>query len=406
LTNTSLVSGFSLLKLANVRRIFFAYIITYIGTAMAPIAMVFGVLELTGSPKDTAYVMAASTIATILILLIGGALADRYSRKMIILFSEVFAMVNQAVIAVLFLKGIATVEWLAFLMLFNGIAMGFNAPATTGLIVQVVDREQLQSLNALLGIAKNGAHVAGAALGGILVALIGVGWTFTIDAISFGVSAILFATLKLKPQIKGIRYSMIRELASGWHVFRSHKWIWVIVIQFAFVVSAYQAIIAVVGPAIAFEYYQGSQSWGWIMAGFGAGLFVGGFIGMKINPKYPLRLATICVFSASFNPLSLSVPLPVLLTILLAFLNGILWEIFGIIWVSTLQKRIAPDMLSRVSAYDYIGSIGLAPIGIILSGIFFESLGFRVVTLVSAAIIVFATLCALMVKDVWYMERD
>ena len=82
-----------LLRQPNVFKLFAAFLITNMGTAMAPIAMAFGVLELTGSAADTAYVMAASTIATILVLLVGGTVADRYSRKTVIFCAELFSAV-------------------------------------------------------------------------------------------------------------------------------------------------------------------------------------------------------------------------------------------------------------------------------------------------------------------------
>jgi MFS family permease len=133
---------------------------------MAPIAMAFGVLELTGSTEDAAIVIAAPTLASIAVLLIGGVLADRTSRQMLIVFAEALAMLAQFSIAYLFLSEKATVFALTGLMLVLGVAMALNAPASTGLIVQLVEREELQAINALLGMARNGAKAGGAALGG------------------------------------------------------------------------------------------------------------------------------------------------------------------------------------------------------------------------------------------------
>ena len=149
--------GLGLLRSPKLARLFLAYAITYSGTAMAPIAIAFGVLELTGSTADSSVVIAAPTLASIAILLLGGALADRASRQRQIVFAESLAAVTQAIIATLFITGHATVPLLAGLMLVNGVAAALNTPAATGFVPQVVERDQLQAANALLGVARNGA---------------------------------------------------------------------------------------------------------------------------------------------------------------------------------------------------------------------------------------------------------
>ena len=161
-----LKAGFSLLRDGNIAKLFVAYLVTYTGTAMAPIAIAFGVLELTGSASAAAVVIAAPTMASIVVILFGGVIADRTSRKRVIYSAELLAMSVQFAMAFALLSGAATVPLLTALMLVNGIAMAFHAPAATGLIIQLVDPASLQSANALLGTARNGAIAGGAALGG------------------------------------------------------------------------------------------------------------------------------------------------------------------------------------------------------------------------------------------------
>lgn len=390
-----------LFRIPNVRNLVFAYLVTYLGTAMAPIAMAFGVLELTDSTKSMSLVMASGTVAIITVLMISGVVADRTSRQKVIVWSESVAMVAQAIIAVLFITETATVPLLAVFMFINGMAFGFNGPAETGFIPQLVDKKDLQKLNSILGIARHGAMVAGAALGGLLVSVIGAGWTFAIDAATFAMSAFLISRMTTKTQTFAESEPFFRQLALGWKVFMSHTWLWTIVLQFAFVLAGYQAVLNVLGPAVSQEIFDGSKSWGWVMAALSTGLFVGGFIGIKYTPRYPLRVASFCVFSAALIPLALGGPFSLGIVIIAAFLNGVGWELFGILWVSTLQKKIPSEYLSRVSAYDYIGSIGLAPVGMIVVGFAYEALGFQTVALVCGALIIVATVLVLLVKDVW-----
>ena len=243
---------------------------------MAPIAIAFGVLELTGSTSAASIVIAAPTIASIVVLLVGGVLADRTSRQRIIVLAEGLAMFAQFFIAFLFLSDKATVPALTMLMLVNGIAVALNAPAALGLITQIVERDELQAINALLGTARNGAVAGGAALGGILVATLGAGVTLVIDAASFGVSALLVMSLKPRLQIPPEKASVIQDLRLGWKEFTSHTWLWVIVLQFSLVVAALGSVFGLIGPAVALEHMNGAIDWGFIAASFGMGTLVGG----------------------------------------------------------------------------------------------------------------------------------
>ena len=243
-------AGWRVLRQRDVSRLFVAYGITYSGTAMAPIAMAFGVLELTGSTRDAAIVIAAPTVASIAVLLVGGVLADRTSRQGMIVVSESLAMLAQLSIAILFLTGTATVPLLTGLMLVNGVAMALHAPAASGMIVQIVAREDLQSANALLGIARNGAMAGGAALGGVLVSVFGAGITLAIDAASFGASALLVLSLRPRAQVQPERASVAQDLRLGWREFVSHTWLWVIVVQFSLLVAVHESVFGLIGPAV------------------------------------------------------------------------------------------------------------------------------------------------------------
>ena len=399
-------AGLALLRRRDVSRLFIAYLVTYTGTAMAPIAIAFGVLDLTGSTRDSAIVIAAPTIAAIGILLIGGVLADRTSRQRIMVFSDLLAMIAQLSIAFLLLSGEATVPMLTLLMLINGTAMALNFPASTGLIIQIVDRDELQTVNALLGTARNSAVAGGAALGGVFVATLGAGMTLVIDAISFGASAILVLSLRPRLQISLEKASFIADLAHGWKEFVRHTWLWVIVAQFSLLVAVHESLFGLIGPAVALERMGGATDWGFIAASFGVGLLLGGVLSLRIDVKHPMRFATLLTFSFAALPLALAVPLSMPLVAAAALINGMTGEIFSVLWNTTLQQKIPPQMLSRVSAYDHLGSLGLAPLGIVAAGFVFELLGHRTTLLTAAAFVIIPSLAAFAVRDVRMLTRS
>ncbi len=373
---------------------------------MAPIAIAFGVLELTGSTSAASIVIAAPTIASIVVLLVGGVLADRTSRQRIIVLAEGLAMFAQFFIAFLFLSDKATVPALTMLMLVNGIAVALNAPAALGLITQIVERDELQAVNALLGTARNGAVAGGAALGGILVATLGAGVTLMIDAASFGVSALLVMSLKPRLQIQPEKASVIQDLRLGWKEFTSHTWLWVIVLQFSLVVAALESVFGLIGPAVALEHMNGAIDWGFIAASFGMGTLVGGVLSLKINVKHPMRFGTMCVFTFCSVPLALAVPLSVYLVSTAAFVEGVAGQLFAVLWYTSIQQKVPAHMLSRVSAYDHLGSIALAPLGLVVAGFLFELIGFRTTLIIAALVVIVPTVLAFSVKDVRMMTSS
>ncbi|EAQ65788.1 putative transmembrane efflux protein [Marinomonas sp. MED121] len=395
---------FSLLKQGNVTKISIAYFISFFGTAMAPIAMAFGVLELTGSTKDSAIVIAAPITGSIIIMLLGAAIADRTSRKAMIVVADIIAMLAQLIIACLFIFEQANIVNLTILMLINGIAFGLHAPAAMGLIPQLVKKKDLQGTNAIVGIARSSAMILGAAAGGILVATFGAGMTLLIDTGTFALATFLVISLRPSKQIKSQGESIIQELKLGWKEFTSRKWLWVIVVQFCFIVASVEAVYGLIGPAVAKDQMGGAADWGLIAAAIGAGTIVGGIASFYMRFTHPLKVATLTSFSFSFISLALIMPLQLHWIMLAAFLGGIGWEMFSILWTTTLHQAIPSHMLSRVSAYDHIGSIGLAPLGIVVAGFLYESLGFQIVLILCALTVIIPTVLVYCVREVREFE--
>lgn len=392
--------GLKLLRKADFARLFFAYLVTYTGSAMAPIAMAFGVLELTGSTRDASFVIAAPILAQIVILLLGGTLADRTSRQKIMVRAESLAAAAQFIIAALFLSDTATVPVLALLMLVNGIAIAFFTPSTIGFITQVVERDELQAANSLLGAARSSATMAGAALAGVLVAAFGAGVAIAIDAASFLASAILVSRIRAAVQERGATVSLLEDLRLGWREFISHQWLWTIVLQFSIMVAAFEAVYGLLGPAIAKHQMGGALDWGLIAACSGLGTVVGGIAAMRLRVERPMLVASLLCFFFSGTALTLSLPAHLLIVAGAAFIGGIAGQIFAVLWYTTLQTEVPASMLSRVSAYDHLGSIALAPMGLVIGGILYESIGATQTMLISAGAIVIPTILVLFVPGV------
>jgi len=393
--------GFALLRQRDFARLFAAYLVTHTGSAMAPIAIAFGVLDLTGSTRSGALVVAAPVVAQILILLIGGALADRTSRQRILVRADVVAAVSQACVAGLFLSGTARLPLLIGLALVNGAAFAFHQPAAVGFIPQVVDRSQLQAANALLGAARSGALMFGAALAGVLVAALGAGPTLALDALSFAVAARLIARIAPRAVAPvgsaaasdagtdGEPTSLLHDLRVGFREFTAHAWLWTIVLQFSVLVMGVEALFGLIGPATARDVLGGPRDWGFIMGAFGAGTIAGGALTLRLRIERPMLVATSTIFLWAPLPMLLAVSAGLPLLLLAAFVMGTAAQTFSVLWYTTMHTEIPPDRLSRVSAYDHLGSVALAPLGVVVAGFLYEAIGGpRTLALIVAMIVV------------------
>ena len=140
-----------------------------IGGAVAPVALAFAVVDLTGSPVDLGLVLAASFVPQILFLLAGGVWADRLPRHAVMVASDVVGGLAQAAVAVLLLTGRCEVWHLVGLAAVRGAASAFFGPASTAVVPQTVSAHHLQLANALRAVSRNGTSIVGAAAAGVLV---------------------------------------------------------------------------------------------------------------------------------------------------------------------------------------------------------------------------------------------
>ena len=398
--------GLALLREASFARVFAARSISAFGTAMAPVALPFAVLEdLGGSARDVGLVIAAGSGAQVLMQLFAGALADRGSRKRQMVGADTIAAGFQGSIAALLLTGHATLPLVVALQLGIGLAFALHWPAAVGLVPLVVERERLQPANALLSIAHSTALGLGAAAGGFLAAHFGAGTALAVDAATFAASALLIAGVSARPQARSIAASLVAELRAGWREFTTHRWLWAIVLQFTVMMVGWFGTFAVVGPVVAQRALGGAEAWGTIAAAYGFGMIAGGFVALRVHFPRPIFAATLTCFGHAPVPLLLVAPSPVAWIAAGAFVAGVGVEVFSVLWNTALQTHVAPEALSRVSAYDVVGSIALVPLGEVLAGFAVDAIGPPLTLLWATAAIVLPTAAVLCVPEVRHLRN-
>ncbi|OLT28157.1 hypothetical protein BJF83_01360 [Nocardiopsis sp. CNR-923] len=377
----------------------------FLGNGMASVAVAFAVLDATGSLVNVGLVVGARSLANVCLLLLGGVLADRLPRSLVLRGGCVLAAGSQAALAAALLTGAASLPLMIGLSLVNGAAAAANLPAAAALTPQTVPAALLRPANAVLRVGVHAGMFAGAGLGGAVVGAAGSGWAIAADAALFALAGVAFTLLRVP---SGPRRDdgggVLRDLLEGWREFTARRWVWIVVAQFMVVNATWTATTSVLGPAIADASF-GRTEWGLLMAANAAGLLAGGALAARWQPRRALAfgVALILVQTVPLFALAGSVPfLPLLFAMVVA---GIAVEQFGVAWEVSVQENVPTERLSRVYSYDALGSFVAMPVGQVAAGPLAERVGPGPAIALMAGLTVAATLAALSSRSVRTLRR-
>jgi MFS family permease len=398
---------FGALKERQFRLLWLGQATSTLGDGLVPVALSFAVIgTLDRSATALGVVLAAQSLPLVLFLLVGGVWADRLPRQIVMLVSDVIRCAIQATLAILLLSGAAQLWHLAVLIAIYGTAQAFFQPAATGVVPATISAPRLQQANAILGLSRATAFIVGPAIAGVIAATTNPGIVFAVDAVTFAVSATSLAFLRLsRARREGERKSFFADLKGGWHELVAHTWLWVIVVWASTFLCIVVAPWITLGPVIAKESLGGAASWGLIAAGWGAGSLAGSVLALRWKPRRPMFVccALVLLMAPGIALLALRVPAPV---IALAQATGSVgMGVFGAVWQTTLQQQVPEEALSRVSAWDWMGSSAFLPLGLILAGPVSEAIGISTTLWISVGYLVVSTLAVLVVPSVRNLRR-
>ena len=358
-----------------------------LGSALVPVALTFAVLDLTHSATSLGCVLAAAFVPRVVLLLVGGVLADRLPRRLVVLVTDLIRAVSQGTVAFLLLSGQAQFWQLLLLFAIYGAADAFFAPASTGLVPEVVESaERLQQANALLSLSASLAFIAGPALAGVLVTTRGPGVVFVLDAATFAVSSFTLVLLGgLRCGAPSAESSIVADLRAGWHEVTARAWVWTSIAYFSLSNLAC-APLFVLGPVVAQESLGGPEAWGLILTGAGIGSLLGDAAALVLRPRRALTPGYLALATWSFAPVLLAHRFPPAVVAAAGALGFAALSFSNALWLTTLQERIPRQSLSRVSAYDWLGSRLFQPLGYALAGPAGAAIGIPA-TLVAGAVV-------------------
>lgn len=401
---TRWAGGWDPLANAGFRAFWVGRTVSLLGNTLAPVVVAFAVLQLGGGAADLGLVLAARQVPQMVLLLLGGVLSDRYSRQRVLVVACVVSGLVQAVAAGLLISDVATIGLLAVVEAVHGAVSAFTMPALVGVVPLVVPRAQWQQANALTSAGRTGAVMVGPALGGILVATVGAGWGLAVDAAAFLLAAGCFARLGLARCERLASSSTWIELRAGWREFTSRTWLWTVVLAFVAINAIFAGAWATLGPVVAKD-TVGPEGWGFALAAMGAGMLAASLVLLRVSYQHPLRVGMggALLFAVPITTLAFSPSLAVLLVV--AFIGGIGFDLFGITWETAVQEHIPTDVLSRVYSYSMFGFFVAIPLGAVSAGAAAEMFGIQPVILTAAITYITVVTTALLTPAVWRLSR-
>ena len=357
------------------RLLAFAAIVSLLGDGFYFVALAWQVYEISNVPTALSIVGAAWTIPMVTLLLVSGAMSDRFDRRKLMIGADLLRAAAIGVMAILSLTGVLELWHVAALVIFVGAGHAFFNPASTAILPDIVPEQHLPAANALSGIYRPLVfRLLGPALAGFVVAIGGPGFAFGFDALTFLVSAVAILAIRTRPTPRPVEdhgpRRMLADVRAGFSYVRGQPWIW------ATLISAMLSLLVFLGPMEVLMPYLvknrlnlGPESLGAIFAAGGVGsILMAILIGSLGQPR---RRVTVMYASWSTGVVLLAtygLMTSLWQALLASFLAAAAFELGQVIWTTMLQQRVPRELLGRVSSLDWLVSTGLVPVSFALTG--------------------------------------
>ncbi|MFD3456298.1 MFS transporter [Streptomyces sp. NPDC058691] len=338
--------------------------VSLFGTAMAPVALAFAVLDASQSPGDLGIVVTAYIVPLLLFVLVGGATADRFPRRTVLTAANLGCALTQGAVAALLLTGSYALVPVAALGFANGVLAAFTTPALRGIVPQLVPGDRLRQANALLGSVRNTTKILGPGLSGVLVAAVGGGAAIAFDALTYLFAAACLTRLSSLsgPSTSRRSLGLFTDIREGWDAFRRIRWVWTVSLAFCVVNLVQVGTWQILGPVLTRQ-ADGEVAWGFVLSARGAGLLVMSALMYRLTVRHLLRLGQLVSVLGALPLLALGAHLHAPWLIAASFTAGLGSSVAAVGWETSLQEHVPPHALSRVSSFDNLLSYLAMPAG-------------------------------------------
>ncbi|MEU6077413.1 MFS transporter [Micromonospora sp. NPDC047074] len=375
------------LRVRPFRLLFLGRTVSAVGDAVVPAALALAVLRATGSTAALALVLSCAMLPRLLLLPLGGVLADRFDARRVAILADLVRCLAQLAVG-LELLGHPSLGVIAVAAAIGGAAGAFALPTSAPLVAGTVDPAQRQQANALMGVTANTSRLAGPALAGALIWAAGPGWAFLLDAATFALSALLLAVVRVR-HVPMPRRGVLADLALGWREVRSRDWFWTSLLGHG-VWNGAAAVLLTLGPAVAVRRLGGEGVWVLMLQAGAVGMLTGSLLAARIRSRRPVLVANLGLASYAVPLALLAVAAPAPLVIAaygvaltaLGYLNPV--------WQTVVQAQFPPHVLARVSSYDWLVSLGATPLGYALAPVATHAWGEAAPLLTASALVLVA----------------
>jgi hypothetical protein len=396
------------LRHRDFRLLWIGQAVSLTGDGIYLVAIAWLVYDISNEPGALAIVGFAWTLPQVAGLLLAGVLSDRFERRRLLVIADLIRFAAIGAIAALAFAESDRLWPVVLLVVVYGLGQALFQPAFTAIVPEVVPREELLHANALRELMEPlGMRFAGPALGGVLIAALGVGTAFLIDALTFVLSAAVVMLIRRRPPLRAERGSMWRDLAEGYAYVRAHVWLWGTLVGAAIFLLITYGPFEVLLPYIIRNDLDGdAATFGTVLAFGGLGSILAAMILSRTGlPRKHITL----MWTAWTVGIALDVGLAVAgaawQMCLIAVLSFGLGTVGMIIWNTLMNTLVPPEMLGRVSSFDWFVSIGLTPLSFAITGPVASVLGART-TLALAGILGLATSAFLFLPGMRDPERE
>jgi MFS family permease len=353
------------LRHRDFRLLFAGQTVSLIGDAAFVTALGWTTYTLAGSAK-LGVVLLCQSLAVLTTLLIGGALADRLSRRKLMIASDLMRFGAVAALAAVDAAGRLTFPVLIVFAVLVGLGDGFFYPAFGGMVPLVVPQPSIASANSLIGVARWSSILIGPAFAGFLYVPLGSTAVFAADAVSFLVSAALVSLTRPRVIEAAEREGTVNEIVSGARYVSTVPWIWVTIVVFGFVLMFQLAPQQVLMPQlVTTQWHRGIGAYALLTTLMGVGTVTGTLLYGQVQPRHRRGVISYVFWvlnSLALVGIALSPWYPV--AGVLMVLRGVCVGFGVAIWETMLMELVPENFLSRVVSLDYFGSFGLMPLGL------------------------------------------
>jgi len=382
---------FRALRNKNYRLFFYGQSLSLLGTWIQQVALSWLIYSVTNSPFLLGFVMFAGQLPTFFIAPFAGVLADKYDKHKIIIITQVVSMLQAILLAIFVMTDHINVSVLIILNILLGIANSFDIPTRQSFVIQMIDnKEDLPNAIALNSAIVNGSRLIGPAIAGILVASLGEGICFLINAISFVfviISLLLMKIEKEEKKVENQNVSILKQLKEGYKYSFGFLPIKSVILLLA-AVSLFGNLYLVLLPVFAKDILSGNATTlGYLNSAVGIGALSAALY--LASRKSTLGLGKIIatttfIFAFSLILFSFSKSITLSLIILLFCGYGMMIQTAGSNTI--LQTLSNDDMRGRVMSFYTVAFRGMAPFGSLMAGAMADSFGAPATVLISGIV--------------------